>query len=59
MLRELKIENIAVIERADIRFDEGLNVMTGETGYSGSHRRPRQPGPDSQRCGPGDGDRGV
>ena len=32
MLRELKIENIAVIERADIRFDEGLNVMTGETG---------------------------
>ena len=32
MLRELKIENIAVIERADIRFDEGFNVMTGETG---------------------------
>ena len=32
MLRELRIENIAVIERADIRFDTGLNVMTGETG---------------------------
>ena len=32
MLRELRIENIAVIERADIRFDAGLNVMTGETG---------------------------
>lgn len=32
MLRELKIENIAVIERADISFDAGLNVMTGETG---------------------------
>ena len=32
MLRELKIENIAVIEHADICFGEGLNVMTGETG---------------------------
>ena len=32
MLRELRIENIAVIERADIVFDTGLNVMTGETG---------------------------
>ena len=32
MLRELKIENIAVIEHADIHFGAGLNVMTGETG---------------------------
>ena len=32
MLRELRIENIAVIEHADIRFGDGLNVMTGETG---------------------------
>ena len=32
MLRELRIENIAVIEHADIGFDAGLNVMTGETG---------------------------
>ena len=32
MLNELHIENIAVIERADIRFTEGMNVMTGETG---------------------------
>ncbi len=32
MLNELHIENIAVIERADIRFDPGLNVLTGETG---------------------------
>ncbi len=32
MLNELHIENIAVIERADIRFDRGLNVLTGETG---------------------------
>ena len=32
MLRELHIENIAVIEHADIPFGAGLNVMTGETG---------------------------
>ncbi|MBQ7121440.1 MAG: DNA repair protein RecN [Clostridia bacterium] len=32
MLIDLKIENIAVIEGAEISFDSGLNVMTGETG---------------------------
>ena len=32
MLRELHIENIAVIERADIEPGPGLNVLTGETG---------------------------
>lgn len=32
MLRELHIENIAVIERADIEPAPGLNVLTGETG---------------------------
>lgn len=32
MLRELHIENIAVIERADIDPGAGLNVLTGETG---------------------------
>ena len=32
MLNELHIENIAVIERADITFTAGLNVLTGETG---------------------------
>lgn len=32
MLIGLKIENIAVIESAELEFDEGLNVMTGETG---------------------------
>lgn len=32
MLKSLNIENIAVIEKADIDFSEGLNVMTGETG---------------------------
>lgn len=32
MLNELHIENIAVIEKADISFAPGLNVLTGETG---------------------------
>lgn len=32
MLSSLHIENIAVIERADIAFEPGLNVLTGETG---------------------------
>lgn len=32
MLTNLQIENIAVIERAEIAFDQGLNVLTGETG---------------------------
>ena len=32
MLNSLHIENIAVIERADISFTAGLNVLTGETG---------------------------
>lgn len=32
MLSLLYIENIAVIERADISFDNGFNVLTGETG---------------------------
>lgn len=32
MLTSLQIENIAVIEKAEITFDKGLNVLTGETG---------------------------
>ena len=32
MLKELHIDNIAVIEHADIEFAKGLNVLTGETG---------------------------
>lgn len=32
MLLELHIENVAVIERADIGFTPGFNVLTGETG---------------------------
>lgn len=32
LLSLLHIENIAVIERSDISFDKGFNVLTGETG---------------------------
>ncbi len=32
MLKFLHIENIAVIEKTDIEFKEGFNVLTGETG---------------------------
>lgn len=32
MLKTLNIENIAVIEKAQIEFNNGLNVLTGETG---------------------------
>lgn len=32
MLAHLKIENIALIDKVEIDFNEGLNIMTGETG---------------------------
>ena len=32
MLNLLHIENIAIIERADIAFEPGFNALTGETG---------------------------
>ena len=32
MLFNLRIENVALIEQADINFDDGFNVLTGETG---------------------------
>ena len=32
MLADLKIENVAVIEKAEIHFTPGFNVLTGETG---------------------------
>ena len=32
MLNHLSIENIAVIEKAEIDFTKGFNVLTGETG---------------------------
>ena len=32
MLYELRIENLLLIERAELRFGEGLTAITGETG---------------------------
>jgi DNA repair protein RecN (Recombination protein N) len=32
VLRELRIENLLLIERAELRLGEGLNAITGETG---------------------------
>ncbi len=32
MLKSLSIRNVALIERADLEFSEGLNVLSGETG---------------------------
>ena len=32
MLKQLSIQNYAIIEAIDIRFPEGMNVVTGETG---------------------------
>lgn len=32
MLKELKIENLAIIEKVDLEFEGGLIVLTGETG---------------------------
>ena len=32
MIRELRVENLLLIERAELRFADGLNVLTGETG---------------------------
>lgn len=32
MLEELTITNFAIIDRLDVRFDPGFNVLTGETG---------------------------
>ena len=32
MLRRLTLQNVALVERAELEFSEGLNVLTGETG---------------------------
>jgi DNA repair protein RecN (Recombination protein N) len=32
MIHELRVENLLLIERAELRFTAGLNVLTGETG---------------------------
>ena len=32
MLKELKIKNLAIIDNLTVRFDKGLNILSGETG---------------------------
>ena len=32
MIETLRVENIAILERAELEFGPGLNVLTGETG---------------------------
>jgi DNA repair protein RecN (Recombination protein N) len=32
VLHELRVENLLLLERAELRLAEGLNVLTGETG---------------------------
>ena len=32
MIESLRIENLAIVEEAELEFDTGLNVLTGETG---------------------------
>ena len=32
MLLELHVRNLALIEKADVEFGDGLNILTGETG---------------------------
>jgi DNA repair protein RecN (Recombination protein N) len=32
MLRQLKVQNLAIVEEATIKFGQGLNIITGETG---------------------------
>ena len=32
MLRRLTVSNLAIVERAEVEFGPGLNVITGETG---------------------------
>ncbi|MCS7299974.1 MAG: AAA family ATPase, partial [Fimbriimonadales bacterium] len=32
MLHALHIENLAIIDRLEVRFEAGLNALTGETG---------------------------
>ena len=55
MLNELHIENIAVIERADIRFTGGLNVLTGETGAGKSIVIDSIGAGQPRACAPGSG----
>ena len=43
MLQLLHIENIAIIECADIEFRPGFNALTGETGAGPSSSTPSAP----------------
>ena len=36
MLKNLHIENFAIVDEANVSFDRGLNVITGETGVGKS-----------------------
>ena len=40
MIESLRIENVAVVEEAELEFGPGLNVLTGET-FSCAERFPR------------------
>src|SRR3954463_8741962 len=66
MLIELRVENLLLIERAELRLEPGLNVITGETGAGktvlahaldlllGGKRRPGMGGPGATgACGEG------
>ena len=43
MLSSLQIENVAVIQKANVHFEKGLNVLTGETGAGKSSLIPSTP----------------
>ena len=32
MLRNLHVKNLALIDEMEVEFEEGLNILTGETG---------------------------
>ena len=60
MLSLLHIENIAVIESADIQFDRGFNALTGETGAGKSRCHwSGDRGPDLPRSDPHRGPVGL
>lgn len=37
MLLELHVKNLALIETADVELEDGLNILTGETGAGKSY----------------------
>src|SRR5437868_5601949 len=61
MLRELRIENLLLIERAELRLGEGLDASTGETGAGKTVLEHRQrtvaPAQLQRRAGLAGGDR--